>query len=518
MLLAGAVILASLFVFPVEAQQTAPAQQQLQVVECRDLAASGNYLGPNETLINGKACRPAGTPLQVAESNPTPSNAPKETSPSPAIPLPSGPPQHSSVDESKTSPQTQATLAIKNAAETTASTPKQSQTFTWSSTKCSDGTATAWPGCQSEIVPSGSYYSESVPGLFAELLYGRTANVEVTVTKINTNFIVHVGFQVALQNGRFAVQPQDAVWIESNSSIRTTIHSTLYPDKFIQAHKDADVMKQRFKNKSTITVSGSGWNCGYLFFPYDTGASNITIVVQVGNETFRFPFAKKPNLNQWLDPDKLPITLSAPVQQASESSPPLAAPALATSASSLKVISFAVIDPQSGVHSGMPEWTQNWVRKNAKNYPNVQFQNRPISGAQNYIIVLSVSAKAVSGFDPVVRTNTSTDTTPVSGSGTVTDNYGSSWNYTYDGQVTTTTTSTMQTNVPYTIESNTLYATAYDEHGVMISQRWHVYSTKQGGDAGNAIGYNLASAMFAINAKGHLMNEVVKDIEGRKRK
>lgn len=57
---AAVMILVSLFTLPIEAQQQV-------MVECRDMAASGNYLAPNETIINGKACRPAGTPLQVVD-------------------------------------------------------------------------------------------------------------------------------------------------------------------------------------------------------------------------------------------------------------------------------------------------------------------------------------------------------------------------------------------------------------------------------------------------------------------
>ncbi len=406
---------------------------------------------------------------------------------------------------------------------------QQGQTFTWSSTKCSEGTAIAWPGCQSAIVPSGSYYSGDVSGLFAEEIDARTANVGVTVTKINTNFIVHVGFQAALPEGSFTVQPQDAVWIESNSSIHTTIGSTPYPDKEIQARKDADVMKQRFRNKAPITISGPLWTFGYLFFPYDNGASRITIVVQVGNEIFRFPFAKNPNANEWLDPDRVQAALPAPVQASVPASDPVPAPtASATAPPSsrpapapeipLKVISFAIADPNGGVHPGMPGWTQNWIAKNAKKYPNVLFQDRPVQGAENYLIVFSTSASGLFGFDPVVRTNTSTSTTPVSGSGTITDNYGSTWNYTYDGEVTTTTTTTTHENVPYTIQSNTLYATAYDEHGVIVSQRWHVYNSKQGGDPANSLGYNLGSALFAINSRGSLVKAVVRDIAGKTKK
>jgi hypothetical protein len=45
-------------------------QQQPVMVECRDLGGSDNFLGPNETLINGKACRPAGSAISVNIANP----------------------------------------------------------------------------------------------------------------------------------------------------------------------------------------------------------------------------------------------------------------------------------------------------------------------------------------------------------------------------------------------------------------------------------------------------------------
>lgn len=76
-----AIMLASLFAVPIQAQQATPTQQNVQQVECRDLATTGNYLAPNETLINGKACRPAGTPLQVVD--PTSKLAPAKPAPTP---------------------------------------------------------------------------------------------------------------------------------------------------------------------------------------------------------------------------------------------------------------------------------------------------------------------------------------------------------------------------------------------------------------------------------------------------
>jgi len=102
----------------------------------------------------------------------------------------------------------------------------------------------------------------------------------------------------------------------------------------------------------------------------------------------------------------------------------------------------------------------------------------------------------------------------VSGSGTVTDNYGGMWNYTYDGTATTTTTTTTTTheNLPYTDTSNTLYLNSYDQQGRMISQRWRTITTRQGGDGANTLGYNLGAALGAIHMKEHLLKSVVEDV------
>lgn len=68
-------LLAGAFAFPTHAQQ---------VVECRDLAPNG-YVAPNESIINGKACRPAGTPLQITDPNPKPAaTAAPAAAPAPA--------------------------------------------------------------------------------------------------------------------------------------------------------------------------------------------------------------------------------------------------------------------------------------------------------------------------------------------------------------------------------------------------------------------------------------------------
>jgi hypothetical protein len=77
------------FVFAVpfpalQAQQQ--GQQKVMQVQCRDMASTGNFLAPNETIMNGMACHPVATPAQPAapadpSSKPAPAPA---TSPSPA--------------------------------------------------------------------------------------------------------------------------------------------------------------------------------------------------------------------------------------------------------------------------------------------------------------------------------------------------------------------------------------------------------------------------------------------------
>ena len=186
--------------------------------------------------------------------------------------------------------------------------------------------------------------------------------------------------------------------------------------------------------------------------------------------------------------------------------------------SSVKTVSFAVANHNGGIEYYVPSWVQKWVKKNAKKHPDILFTQEESVGNNSYLIVFSDSAHALSGFEPVTHTSTSTSTSPVSGSGTVTDYYGDRWNYTYDGTVTTTTTTQTTQHEAYTIDSSTLYATTFDSRGGTVSQHWHEYSTKSGGDAYNSLGYNLGNALAAINARGRLLSAAMKDIQGPKQK
>jgi hypothetical protein len=176
-----------------------------------------------------------------------------------------------------------------------------------------------------------------------------------------------------------------------------------------------------------------------------------------------------------------------------------------------KNISFAVAEAGQVV-SRVPKFTDKWVEKNQSKYPTLCFSQVPSETAENYVIVFSTSRAVFNGIDPTLRTQTSTTTSPVSGSGTIVSNYGGVWNYTYSGTETTTTTTTAQVNLPYRDTSNYLYAYSYNQRGVLISGRWRAITTRQGGDGSSTLGYNLGSALGSIHMKERLLKSSVEDI------
>src|SRR5579859_5850073 len=106
-----------------------------------------------------------------------------------------------------------------------------------------------------------------------------------------------------------------------------------------------------------------------------------------------------------------------------------------------KSISFATAYGGQLV-SQLPDFADKWISANRQKYPGICFSQTPTPGAQNYLLVFSTTLSSYSGIFPTVKIYTSTSTSPVSGSGTVTSNYGEMWYYNYNGTVTTTTTTT----------------------------------------------------------------------------
>jgi hypothetical protein len=130
----------------------------------------------------------------------------------------------------------------------------------------------------------------------------------------------------------------------------------------------------------------------------------------------------------------------------------------------------------------------------------------------NYVLVFSTSRSSFYGIFPTVKTSTNTNSSPISGNGTVTTDSGSMWSYTYQGTETTTTTTTTQEDLPYTDTTTSLYVNAYNQNGVLVSQRSRAITTRQGGEGANTLGYNLGAALGAIHIKERLLKDAVEDI------
>jgi hypothetical protein len=190
----------------------------------------------------------------------------------------------------------------------------------------------------------------------------------------------------------------------------------------------------------------------------------------------------------------------------------LSGSALSQAKNCSKVVTFFTLS-QGSVNPGSPAQSDRWLEKNGPKYKDICFSDSAHEGLRNYAVVFSWDRAVSYGSEPVVRTSRSTDTTPVSGSGEITSYSGATWNYSFNGTLTTTTTTTSTEDVPYTTREHTAYITVYNEYGRIVSQRWKVYSAREGGNATNTLAYNLTSLLFSIGAKSRLLKAAIGDVE-----
>ena len=179
-----------------------------------------------------------------------------------------------------------------------------------------------------------------------------------------------------------------------------------------------------------------------------------------------------------------------------------------------KNVSLGSLDKER-LFLAIPEWAANWYEKNQKRFPGMCFSDSPMSGAQNYLVVFCTSAPAVSGIDPLIKISASADMSQVSGVGTFTTSYGSTWHYTFDRTATTTVTTVLTEKVPHNLNSNVLYATAYSEQGISISQHWPTAITKNGKETSGKRGKKRDTSSPEIRMMSELLNEMAEDIAKR---
>jgi hypothetical protein len=190
--------------------------------------------------------------------------------------------------------------------------------------------------------------------------------------------------------------------------------------------------------------------------------------------------------------------------------------AQASQGSCKRSITFAVAANGSLVYR-LPNVSAKWFDNAQKKFPNLCFTQRgeTPSEVEQYLIVLSTQSTAFNGLFPVYQTKISNSSGPLSGNGTVTDNRGSTWNYTYQGNFSSTTTTTEHENLPYTDTTLGLYATAYSEKGIAIASARRMESSRQGGDAANTLGYNLGARLASIHIREHLLADIVGSVNAK---
>jgi len=393
-------------------------------------------------------------------------------------------------------------------------TAQQLKTYTWSS---------ACQRCQSTIVYPNWYSDHS--GLIAEGMSGSNTGVLAALSLIKGSLVLSLGLSIS-HGPSFGIDPRKAVTLETDSAP----HMILYAlEKPASGFHKGDLPIQRQFNVHSVTLVPNAPVAGFLFFPVDSNASHVTIVVAVDGEVFRFPFAKDANARAKVggpskfSSDEFPSKLPNGATQADALAPPnrpsarsLAVDRAANippprSGSCTRNISFAVAEGGQ-VATLAPKFTAKWVESNAKNYPGVCFSQTPNAQAANFVIVFATSQSAFSGIYPTIRTRSGTSTHPVSGQGTVTDNDGGTWNYTYNGTVTSSTTTTSYVNLPFTDTATSIYAYSYDQAGHLVSERRRTITTRQGGDGANTLGYNLGAALVRIHFRERLLKDAVNDL------
>jgi hypothetical protein len=173
-------------------------------------------------------------------------------------------------------------------------------------------------------------------------------------------------------------------------------------------------------------------------------------------------------------------------------------------------ITFAVASNGSLVYR-LPNVSTKWFDNAQKKFPNLCFAQlgQAPSGVEQYLIVLSTQISAFNGLYPAYQTKITAASGPLAGNGTITDSQGSTWNYSYQGNFSSTTTTTEQANLPYMDTTVGLYANAYNENGTSIASARRTETSRQGGDAANTLGYNIGARLSSIHIKERLLDEIV---------
>jgi hypothetical protein len=162
---------------------------------------------------------------------------------------------------------------------------------------------------------------------------------------------------------------------------------------------------------------------------------------------------------------------------------------------------------------GVPSWAAKWIEKNEKRMPQICFSETPMKGARNYLIVFATPGGADNGKDIADAAVHPEKGSSAAGVGTFTTSFGSTWHYAYDRNVGTTVLTEDDADEPYSKPGQLLYATAFTEEGVPVTQRWPG-QPKQETKPTEKNAKKLKGEMQALeHVSDELLGQLVEDIE-----
>jgi hypothetical protein len=160
----------------------------------------------------------------------------------------------------------------------------------------------------------------------------------------------------------------------------------------------------------------------------------------------------------------------------------------------------------------IPDWAMTWLEKNQRRFPGVCFADSPLAGVPNYLIVFFTTGPPASQADVGSKAPVSPSGSKVSSGGTFTTSFGSTWHYTYDNAVTTTVTTAWTERIPQSQPVQTLYATAYTEQGIPISQRWPGQAKGHEKETNDKNGRKHDALSAAVRLMSDLLGEMMADL------
>jgi hypothetical protein len=358
------------------------------------------------------------------------------------------------------------TLCLTAAAE-------QPDTYTWSSTACAK--------CQSTIVYQ-AWFPDKSP-LIAEGMPGMHAGALVALSLVKDTMVVSLGLSIA-HDPLLTLDLRQSVTIETDSSPHMVLYALQAPGQGF--HKD-DVAVLRQLNSRSLPLRPDVPASGFLFFPFDHKATRFVVVVKVGGETFRFPFAQDPMAQaKFGDPAKLG---SSPNQRSRVCS---------------RNVSFVVSDDGKLVAQA-PAFAGKWLEKNGAQYPGVCFSQMPDPRIANYLVAFAPSEAAFDEFSPSLRASPVRDAMR-------NDNHPALWTYHYAGTAASTTTTTTFIEQPFGDKTRTLYAFTWDQNGRLISRRQRAVTTRHSEIEAFNLGEGVAAAIAGSHMKERLLDDAVHDL------